>query len=107
MAGADVNDTRTGVGDRDAANGGGGLLIEERIPGNATVRGFPNAAGDSAKIVSVWLARDSSHGQGPAATEWADEAPFHSAVGFGVNRIGDRRVVYGLGHRRAAGLLRA
>src|SRR5260370_1325308 len=44
LAGADVNHIRIGVGDRDAANGGGGLLIEERIPGNATVRGFPNAA---------------------------------------------------------------
>src|ERR1700720_181384 len=64
FAGADINYIGIGVGDRDAADGGSGLLIEEGIPRNAAVHGFPNAAGGSAKIVSVRLARDSSYGKG-------------------------------------------
>ena len=59
---ADINDVGIGFRDRDAADGGGGLLVEKRIPGNAAVRGFPNAAGNRAKIVSVRLAWNTSHG---------------------------------------------
>src|SRR6267378_2743618 len=90
FAGADINYIGTGVGDRDAADGGGGLLIEEGIPGNAAVRSLPNAAGGGAKIVSVRLAWNTSYGKGPATTEWADEAPFHSAVDLRIDRAGAR-----------------
>src|SRR5258708_25292454 len=79
FAGADVNHIGIGVRDRDAADRGGGLLIEERIPGNTAVGGFPNAAGDGAKIVRVRLARDSGYAKGPSTSECADEAPLHSA----------------------------
>ena len=101
FAGADINYIGIGVRDGDAADRGGGLLIEERVPGNTAVGGFPNATGDGAKIVRVRLARDSRYGKGPATTEWADQAPFHSAVDLGINRIGNRRMVDGLGGRRA------
>ncbi len=90
FTGADINYIGIGVGDRDAADRGGGLFIEEGIPGNAAVHGFPNAAGGGAKIVSVQLAWNTSYGKGPAATEGADQAPFHSAVGLGVDGIGAR-----------------
>src|ERR1700732_4974932 len=100
FASANINYIGIGVGDGDATDGGSGLLIEERVPGNASVGGFPNAAGDGAKIVRVWLAWDAAHAQSPAATERADEAPFHSAVGLGIKRIGGRRMVGGLGGRR-------
>jgi len=59
---ADINYIGIGVGDRDAADGGSGLLIEEGIPGNTAVSGFPNAAGHGAKIVRVRLAGNTSHG---------------------------------------------
>src|SRR5882672_7502530 len=62
LARADVNHVGIGVGDRDATDGGSGLLIEERVPGNTAVCGFPNAAGDGAKIIRVRLAWNTSHG---------------------------------------------
>ena len=101
FAGPDVDYIGIGVGDRDAADGRGGLLVEEWIPGNTAVRGFPDAAGYGSKIVGVRLAQDSSHGKGPATAEWADEAPFHPSVGLGVDGTRDRRMVDGLSGRRA------
>src|SRR5437016_1782960 len=101
FAGTDINYIGIGIRDGDAADRGGGLLVEEGIPGNAAVRGFPNAASNGTKIVSVRLAHDSSYGKGPATAEWPDEAPFHSAVGLGINGTSDRRMVDGLGGRGA------
>ncbi len=69
------------------------MLVEERIPGEAAVGGFPDATADCAEIVGVGLAGDARDCDGTAATEWADEAPFHAAVRFGIDRIGDRRAV--------------
>src|SRR5712664_4832056 len=39
FAGSRVNDVGIGIGDCDAANGRGGLLLEERVPRDAAVRG--------------------------------------------------------------------
>src|SRR6266699_6138027 len=69
FARADINYIGIGVRDRDAADGGGGLLVEERIPGNAAVGGLPNAASDGAKIVGIRLARHSGYGENAAAAE--------------------------------------
>src|SRR6059036_1518092 len=88
FAGADVNDIGIRFGDCDAADGGGGLLVEKRIPGNAAVRGFPNAAGNRAKIIGIRLARHTGHGKGAPAAKGPDEAPLHSAVSFRVNLRG-------------------
>ena len=82
---ADINDVGIGFRDRDAADGGGGLLVEKRIPGNATVSGLPNAAGYGAKIVGVGLARDSGDGEDATAAERADEAPFHAAISLRID----------------------
>src|SRR5713226_576478 len=87
FARTDINYIGIGVRHRDAADRGGILLVEERIPGNAPVRGFPNAARHRAKIVRVRLARHPRYGKSPATAKWTDEAPFHSAVGFGVDLL--------------------
>src|SRR5205814_10537170 len=50
FAGADVNDIGIRCGDCDAGDGGGGLLVERRIPGSAAGRGCPDAAGTRARI---------------------------------------------------------
>src|SRR5437867_2420937 len=105
FATAHVDDIRIRIGDGNGANRGGGLLLEERIPGVATVGGFPNAAGDSAKIESVRLARHTGDGQRASATEGTDEAPFHAAIGLGVNRIDRRGSVGGFGRFGWLGLL--
>src|SRR5438477_1754373 len=62
FAGADIDDVGIGFRNRDAADGGSGLLVEKRIPGNAAVSGFPNAAGNRAEIIRVRLARHSDYG---------------------------------------------
>src|SRR5437660_4522647 len=80
FAGADVNDIGIRLGNRDAADGGSGLLVEKRIAGNAGVSGFPNAAGNCAKVIGIRLARHTGHGKGAPAAKGPAEAPFHSAV---------------------------
>src|SRR5258708_33748724 len=75
FAGADINDVRIGFRDRDAADGGSGLLLEKRIPGNAAVGGFPNTAGNPAKIVSVRLTRHAGDGKRAASAKRAHKAP--------------------------------
>src|SRR6266700_2455203 len=107
FAGTDINYVGIGVRDGDAADGGSGLLIEEGIPGNAAIRGSPNAAGDGAKIVSIRLAGHARDSEGAATAAGADEAPFHAAVGLGVDGSGGRRAVHCLGDRRAVDLLSA
>src|SRR6266436_9876525 len=69
FARTDINYIGIGIRNRDAADGGGALLVEERIPGNAAIRGFPNAAGHRPKIISVRLAGNAGDGQHPSATE--------------------------------------
>src|SRR5882724_136836 len=98
FAGSRVNDVGIGIGDRDAADGGGGLFVEERIPGDAAVRGFPNTAGNGAKVIGIGLARDTGDGQDPAAAKGTDQAPLHAGVGFWIN---------GRSGGRTSGLLRA
>ncbi len=89
FAAADVYDVGIGVGNRDGANRrGGGLLIEERVPGDAAVGGFPDAAGDRAEVVGVRLAGDAGDGDGAAAAEGADEAPLHAAIRLGIDLRG-------------------
>src|SRR5260370_1319280 len=85
FAASNVNYIRIRIGDGNGANGRGGLLLEERIPGVASVSGFPNASADSTKIESVRLAGDSSDGQRASAPKGTDEAPLHAAVGLGID----------------------
>src|SRR5437899_730409 len=62
FAGANIDDVGIGIGDGNGPNGGGALFLEEGIPGNATIHRFPNAACDSAKIISVGLAGHARYG---------------------------------------------
>ena len=48
--GADVNDLRVCVGYRECANGGHGLMVENRRPDRSRVDGLPHAAVDRAKV---------------------------------------------------------
>src|SRR5437899_1586925 len=105
FAAADVNHIGIGIGDSDGTDGRGSLLLKKGIPGVASIRGLPDAACDSAKIESVRLARHTGDGQRASATEGADEAPFHAAVGLGVNRIDRRGSVGGFGRFGWLGLL--
>src|SRR6266850_4117774 len=97
FAGSCVNHVGIGIGDRDAADGRGGLLFEKGVPRDATVRGFPNTAGNGAKVIGIGLARDTGDGQDPAAAKGTDQAPLHAGVGFGI---------YWRGGSRTAGPLR-
>ena len=82
FAGSHVNDIGIGIGDRDAADGRGGLFFEKGIPGDATVRGLPDAAGDCAKVIGIGLARDTGDGQCAAAAKRTDQTPLHAGIGF-------------------------
>src|SRR6266404_2595433 len=98
FTGSRVNDVGIGIGDCDAANGRGGLLLEERVPRDAAVRRFPDAAGDGAKVIGIGLARNSGDRQDPPAAKGTDQAPLHAGVGFRID---------GRGGSGTAGLLRA
>src|SRR6266850_1957076 len=98
FAGSRINNVGIGIRDRDAANGRGGLLLEERIPGDASVRGFPNSACDGAKVIGIGLARDSGDGQNASSAKGPDQTPLHAGVGFWIN---------GRSGGRTSGLLRA
>src|SRR5882724_8644725 len=98
---ADVNHIGIGFGDGDGADGRGGLLLEEGIPGVARVGGFPNASGDGAKIESVGLAGHAGYGNGASAAEGADEAPLYAVVCFGVDGIGGLLGIGGLKEQEA------
>src|SRR5260370_5174481 len=82
----DINYIRIGIGDGNSADGRGGLLLEEWIPVVARIGGFPDAAGDSAKIESVGLARDSGYSNDASSTEWVEKAPLHPTISPGVNK---------------------
>src|SRR5580692_11448382 len=71
---------------------GRGLLVEERIPGDAAISGLPDAAGDRAKIISVRLAGYADDGQGAATTERTKQAPLHAGVGFWIDGGSSGRV---------------
>ena len=98
FAGSRVNDVGIGIRDCDAADGGGGLLLEERIPGDASVRGFPNSACDGAKVIGIGLARDSGDGQNASSAKGTNQTPLHAGVRFWIN---------GGSGGRTSGLLRA
>src|SRR5260370_14020001 len=106
FARTDINYIGIGIGDGNSADGRGGMLLEERIQGVARIGGFPDAAGDSAKIESVGLARDSRYSNDASSTEWADEAPLHPTISLGVNWIDRRRGFGRFGRFGLLGLLR-
>ncbi len=87
FAGAGVNYVGIGISNGNGADRGDGLLVKERIPGDATVGCFPDAAADCAEIIGVRLAGNACNRYGAAAPERADESPLHAAVGFRIDLL--------------------
>src|SRR5258708_2193423 len=85
FAGASIDDVGIGIRHRDAADRGCTLLFKERIPGDAAVGRFPDAAGDGAEVIGIRQGGDASDGQDPSPTKGADQAPFHASVRFRIN----------------------
>ena len=79
LAAPDIDHVVVGRGDRHCADGGDGLLVEDGLPRAARVIGLPDAAGRSAEVEDVGLARNAGDGHRPAAAEGADVAPVHGA----------------------------
>src|SRR5207245_2225825 len=62
FAAADINNVRIGRGDGESADGAGGLIVENGIPGVAEVRGFPDAAVDGGHVKQIGLVPDAGEG---------------------------------------------
>src|SRR5262249_36116099 len=58
----------------DGGDGRGGLVVEDRLPGDAAVGGLPDAAGGGAGVVDERVAGDAGRAADAAAGERADQA---------------------------------
>ena len=90
----DPHNVRIGRVDRDVADGIGGVIVEDRGPGGARVRGLPDAAGSDrdvpgGRVVGV----DGDVGDAAAHQGRADSAEREAGGGFG-DEVG---VGWGLG----------
>ena len=68
---------------RERPDGGDRLFVEDRLPVNAAVRRFPDAAGCGAGVVGVRIAGDACY-RGKAVSDGADVAVFELAQQHGV-----------------------
>ena len=80
LAGAHVEDGGIAGSHRQGADGGGRLVLEQRIPGAPGVGGLPDAAVGRAEVEGVRLPRDSSGAGAPPAAQRADETPAQAGV---------------------------
>src|SRR5262249_10316731 len=85
---AHVQDVRGGRCGRDRADGGDGLLVEDRGPDGACVRGLPDAAADCAEIENGLVAWDASDGDDAASPKRPDHAPLELIEEVGGNGLG-------------------
>src|SRR5258706_2996256 len=76
LARTHINDVRIGFGNGERPDGRRGvlLLVKNRLPIEAAVRGLPNATRNAAEIIGVVLAGDPGYGEDATTTEWPDEA---------------------------------
>src|SRR5262249_42228316 len=51
LAAADVDHVRVARGDGDGTDGGGGLVVKDRLPGEPAVGGLPDPAGGRGRVV--------------------------------------------------------
>ena len=75
FAAAGVNDVRIGRSNRERADGAGGLVIEDRMPGAADIVRLPNAAVVRSHIEHIGLRGDARGGHGAAAAKRPDRPP--------------------------------
>jgi len=75
FAAADINNVRIGRGDGESADGAGGLIVENGIPGVAKSVVFPDAAVDGGHVKHIGLVRDAGDATVAASAEGPDAAP--------------------------------
>src|SRR6266852_463022 len=88
LARADIEHVRIRWSDRDRADGGDGLSVEDGCPGRAAVDGFPNTSRYGAEIINARVPRHAGDGFRAAAAKGPDEAPFHPVVEARGNGLG-------------------
>jgi hypothetical protein len=88
FAATDVDGVGVGGCKRDCADGAGGLIVEDGIPGAAGVVGLPDAAVVDADEEDVRLIGDARDADGPAAAEGTDHAPLERGVVFRTEVLG-------------------
>ena len=84
FAAAGVDDVGIGGGDGERADGSGGLVVEDGVPGTAVVGGLPDAAIADADVEDVGLGGDALGGFGASGAQGSDGAPAHFGKHFGV-----------------------
>src|SRR6185312_12114556 len=80
FTGAYIDDRRIRLRHGNRANRRNGLAVKGRLPGDAAIRGLPHATAYTTEIVNVWLAFNSSHGNGASTTVRADHAPTQTVI---------------------------
>ena len=80
LTAADVNYFRIGRCNRQRANRTDRLLVENRLPGAASIECFPDAAIDGAEIEMLRLPGHARNRQYPPAPEWPKQTPMQVAV---------------------------
>ncbi len=80
FAGAYVDGVGVGGGEGDGADGAGGLVVEEGLPGAAEIIGLPDAAVVDADVEDVGLGGDAGGADGAAATVGSDIAPAKAGI---------------------------
>ena len=77
FAAADVDDVGIGGSDGDGADGAGGFVVPEAVPGLAGVGGLEDASAYSADVEGGGLGGDAGEGAGAAGAHGADLSPAH------------------------------
>src|SRR5439155_25758411 len=88
LAAADVEDVGVGRRYGQGADGAGGLVVEDGVPGAAGVGGLPDTAVVDADVEDVGLAGDADGADGAPAAEGADHAPAQGVVMLGGDVLG-------------------
>ncbi len=90
FAAANVNDVGIGRSKSHRADGTAGLVVENRIPSIAEIRGLPNAAVNGRHVENIRLMRHAGDGHGAASAERADAAPAHLGIKFLIELLSSR-----------------
>ncbi len=77
FTGSRPNDAGVGRRDGQGADGGCGLLVKDRRPSIASVRGLPNAAGSRSRVVSARISRHAGNRRNAISDFRADKAEPH------------------------------
>src|SRR5260370_41804025 len=89
FAAANVNNVRIGRSHRQRADGAGGLIVENRVPGIAEISGLPYAAIDRGHVENIRLVRHAGGRHSAASAEWPHTAPAHFVIKLLVELLAD------------------